>query len=97
MQNADIQLLLNSLLFVFLMVRLADHFVGSASGRVSLIGLLTVVFGANAVLMLDRFTPAEAALRAFGCAMLFGGGVLVVAACNAWQRARKQQKESRNE
>ncbi len=55
----------------------------------SLIAFLLLVFGANALLMLDRFAVLESIARASGIALLMGAGVYVLAIWNARQRRRK--------
>jgi len=91
MHNIEIETFLNGLVFIYVMVRHADHF-ASSDGRLALIAFLLLVFGANALLMLDRFAVLESIARASGIALLMGAGVYVLAIWNVRQRRRKAAK-----
>lgn len=92
MQNSEIETFLNSLVFIYVMVRHADH-LGSPAGRLALVAFLLLVFGVNAILMLDRFAVLEAVVRASGIAVLMGAGVFFLANWNARRNRRRQHGE----
>ncbi|WP_377157046.1 hypothetical protein ACFJIX_00920 [Roseateles sp. UC29_93] len=73
MDNFIIQFFLNSGPVPYLTVRHSELF-ASKRGRFSLIGFLFAVFGINALLNLDRYTPPEAFARA-------GAFAIVIALC----------------
>lgn len=77
MTNFDIQFFFNCGPFIYIMVRYADH-LASLAGRPKLIGFLLVSFVGNAVLMLDRFSLAEAIWRGAGNALLLAAGVFLL-------------------
>ena len=93
MKNFDIQFFFNSIVFIFVMTRHAD-FLASAGGRLRLIGFLSIVFGLNAALNLDRFSLAEAVLRATGNAVIIAACVFGLAFYNARRRAKGQAAKS---
>lgn len=93
MKNFDIQFFFNSIVFIFVMTRHAD-FLASAGGRLQLIGFLVIVFGLNAALNLDRFSLAEAVLRATGNAAIIAACVFGLAFYNGRRRAKEDAERS---
>lgn len=86
MSLLDLQIVLNSSIFVIVMVRFADRMVGSR-GRWGLLAFLGVVLMVNMGLMIDRFGLSVASYKALLIAAGFLVGTLFMARV---QRGRQE-------
>lgn len=86
----DLQIILNSCIFVFIAVRYAEYLMEAANTK-AFIGFMLAVFSANVVLLMGRFEVGTALYKAAMIAAGFFVGVVVL----SWNNKRHREKKER--
>ncbi len=82
MNNMTLSILLNSGPFVFLGIRYSEYF-AARRGVAKLVAFIATIFAANFLLLRDRYSIDESALRASSIAVAYLAMVFVMAAIRA--------------
>jgi hypothetical protein len=86
----DLQIILNSCIFVFIAVRYAEYLMEAANTK-AFIGFMLAIFSANVVLLMGRFEVGTALYKA----AMIAAGFFVMVVVLSWNRKRHREKKER--